>query len=47
MKDILTLKISKELKINIQEVAKQIGTTPSSLVRMAIIEKLNRIQKGN
>ena len=45
MKKIMTFKLEPELKVEIEKASKKIGVSSSAFIRMAIIEKLNKVNK--
>lgn len=45
MKITMTFKLEPELKKELNDNAKKLGISKSSLLRIALIEKLNKIQK--
>lgn len=44
MKDTITFKIEPELKLELEKASKKLSISMSSLIRIAIIEKINKIQ---
>ena len=44
MNIVITMKLSKELKKELEKTSKELGISKSAFIRMAIIEKMNRIR---